>query len=110
MRRSKCLFLALVYLSLSACAKHGGASAPAIASAKPPEQQVLNLYIWNDYLAPDTLVNFEKQTGVKVNVAYFDSNDTLEARLLTGSSGYDVVLPSFVISPAAKSPRGIPTA
>jgi putrescine transport system substrate-binding protein len=43
---------------------------------------------------PNTLANFEKQTGVKVNVAYFDSNDTLEARLLTGSSAYDVVLPS----------------
>ena len=53
MRRSRPLFLALVYLSLSACAKHGGTSAPAIASAKPPEEQVLNLFIWNDYLAPE---------------------------------------------------------
>ncbi len=92
---SKPLFLALVYLLLNACAKHGGTSTPAVVSVKTPEEKILNLYTWNDYLAPDTLANFEKQTGIKVNVAYFDSNDTLEARLLTGSSSYDVVLPSL---------------
>ena len=56
--------------------------------------QVLNLYIWSDYLAADTLSNFEKQTGIKVNVAYFDTNETLETKLLAGSSGYDVVVPT----------------
>ena len=93
MRRSKFL-LALVYLSLIACTKQGDSGTPTAAGAKPPEEQVLNLYIWNDYLAPDTLANFEKQPGIKVHVAYFDSNDTLEARLLTGNSSFDVVLPS----------------
>jgi len=56
--------------------------------------QVLNLYIWSDYLAADTLSNFEKQTGIKVHVAYFDTNETLETKLLAGSSGYDVVVPT----------------
>jgi putrescine transport system substrate-binding protein len=54
----------------------------------------VNLYIWADYLAPDTIPNFEKQTGIKVNVANFDNLETLEARLLTGHSGFDVVVPT----------------
>ncbi len=60
----------------------------------PPIPKVVNLYIWADYLAPDTIPNFEKQTGIKVNVANFDNLETLEARLLTGHSGFDVVVPT----------------
>jgi len=60
-------------------------------SDDPP---VLNLYTWADYLAPTTLTNFEKQTGIKVHVTYFDTNETLEARMLTGNSGFDVVVPT----------------
>jgi len=55
---------------------------------------VLNLYIWADYLAPDTIATFEKRTGIKVRVSYFETNETLEARMLTGSSGFDVVVPT----------------
>ncbi len=55
---------------------------------------VVNLYIWSDYMAPDTLSGFEKLTGVKVHVSYFDSYETLEAKILTGHSGFDVVLPT----------------
>ena len=65
---------------------------PASAASAPGK--VLNLYIWSDYLAPNTLSDFEKQTGIKVHVAYFDSNETLETKLLAGSSGYDVVVPT----------------
>jgi putrescine transport system substrate-binding protein len=64
------------------------------ASAVANSGKVLNLYIWSDYLAADTLSNFEKQTGIKVHVAYFDTNETLETKLLAGSSGYDVVVPT----------------
>jgi putrescine transport system substrate-binding protein len=60
------------------------------AAAEP----VLNLYIWSDYLAPDTLSNFTKATGIKVNVDVFDSAEMLEAKLLAGGSGYDVVVPN----------------
>jgi len=56
--------------------------------------KVLNLFIWSDYLAPNTLSDFEKQTGIKVRVAYFDTNETLETKLLAGSSGYDIVVPT----------------
>jgi putrescine transport system substrate-binding protein len=58
-----------------------------------PEEKVVNLYFWSDYLAPDTLASFEKLTGIKVHLSYFDSYETLEARMLTGHSGFDVVLP-----------------
>lgn len=56
--------------------------------------KVLNLYTWSDYLAPDTIATFEKQTGVKVHVGFFDTNETLESRVLTGHSGFDVVVPT----------------
>jgi putrescine transport system substrate-binding protein len=81
-------------LALAACggshpeaAKGGGAS-----SGGGPK--VLNLYIWSDYLAPTTLADFEKQTGIKVNVAYYDTNETLETKLLAGHSGFDIVVPT----------------
>jgi putrescine transport system substrate-binding protein len=76
-------------LTLNACGDRKSASGSAADSGK-----VLNLYIWSDYLAANTLSNFEKQTGIKVNVAYFDTNETLETKLLAGSSGYDIVVPT----------------
>jgi putrescine transport system substrate-binding protein len=77
-------------LSLSACG--GKPAADGNSTAAGPK--VLNLYIWSDYLAPNTLADFEKQTGIKVHVAYYDTNETLETKLLAGSSGYDVVVPT----------------
>jgi putrescine transport system substrate-binding protein len=92
-------------LTLSACGDRKSASPAAPdpgsgtnsadkAGAVASSGKVLNLYIWSDYLAADTLSNFEKQTGIKVHVAYFDTNETLETKLLAGSSGYDVVVPT----------------
>jgi len=69
-------------------------SADQTASGSADSGKVLNLYIWSDYLAPNTLSDFEKQTGIKVNASYFDTNETLETKLLAGSSGYDVVVPT----------------
>jgi putrescine transport system substrate-binding protein len=92
--------LALGFLSLlSAC---GGGNGPKTTgdAATPPGREgsasgkVLNLYIWSDYLAPNTLSDFEKQTGIKVNASYFDTNETLETKLLAGSSGFDIVVPT----------------
>jgi putrescine transport system substrate-binding protein len=87
-------------LTLTACGERkSGSNAPSGASADTARaaadpSKVLNLYIWSDYLAADTLSNFEQQTGIKVHVAYFDTNETLETKLLAGSSGYDVVVPT----------------
>jgi len=86
-------------LLLSACGGRSktGNSSTADAAPKPGDPdsgKVLNLYIWSDYLAPNALSDFEKQTGIKVHVAYFDANETLETQLLVGHSGFDIVVPT----------------
>lgn len=58
------------------------------------EEPVLNVYNWSDYIAEDTIPKFEAETGIKVNYDVFDSNELVEAKLLAGSSGYDIVVPS----------------
>ncbi len=58
------------------------------------EEKVLNVYNWSDYIADDTLKNFEKETGIRVRYDIFDSNEILHAKLVAGKSGYDVVVPS----------------
>ncbi len=58
------------------------------------DEKVLNVYNWSDYIAEDTLANFEAETGIKVTYDVFDSNDVLEAKLLSGRTGYDVVVPT----------------
>ncbi len=66
----------------------------AMAGAAHADDKVLHVYNWSDYIAPDTIANFEKESGIKVVYDVFDSNETLEAKLLAGKSGYDVVVPS----------------
>jgi putrescine transport system substrate-binding protein len=78
----RCSKLAAVFLLLAA------------ATAHAEEEKVLNVYNWSDYVAPDTIEQFTKRTGIKVNYDVYDSNDVLEAKLLVGKSGYDVVFPS----------------
>jgi putative spermidine/putrescine transport system substrate-binding protein len=53
------------------------------------EEKVLNLYNWSDYFAPDTLSEFQKETGIKVRYDAYDSDETLQSKLMTGDSGYD---------------------
>src|SRR5213076_2015498 len=54
----------------------------------------LNVYNWSDYIAPDTIPRFTAETGIKVTYDVYDGNEVLEAKLLAGRSGYDVVVPS----------------
>lgn len=56
--------------------------------------RVVNVYNWSDYIAPKVLEDFTKETGIKVVYDTYDSNETLETRLLAGHTGYDVVVPS----------------
>jgi putrescine transport system substrate-binding protein len=74
-----------VLMALTACG--GGKSAPPVAAEEP----VLNIYNWADYIGYHTIADFERQTHIKVVYATFDSNQTLEAALLVGHSGYDIV-------------------
>ncbi|MFJ3376764.1 polyamine ABC transporter substrate-binding protein [Pseudomonas sp. NPDC086112] len=66
----------------------------AMAVPAQAEEKVLNLYSWADYVAPDALRRFEKETGIHVRYDTFDTPEVLETKLLTGGSGYDVVVPS----------------
>jgi putrescine transport system substrate-binding protein len=58
------------------------------------KERVVNFYNWSDYIDPIVLEDFSKESGIKVRYDTFDSNDTLEAKLLAGKSGYDVVVPT----------------
>jgi putrescine transport system substrate-binding protein len=89
------LFIAIAAAAaLSACGKKEEAPAEGATAQPAAEEKVLNLYIWNDYLAEDTIANFEKETGIKVSVSNYGSNEELEAKLAPGNSGYDIVVPS----------------
>src|SRR5271170_1904340 len=58
------------------------------------EEKRLFIYNWTDFIGRNTIAEFEKQTGIKVNYDVYDSEETMDARLLAGSSGYDVVFAS----------------
>ena len=65
----------------------------AVAAAAD-EEKVVNVYNWSDYITEGTLKRFTAETGIKVNYDVYDSNEILEAKLMAGNSGYDVVFPS----------------
>jgi putrescine transport system substrate-binding protein len=61
------------------------------ATAAESEVKRLFIYSWADFIGPDTIANFEKLTGIKVTYDVYDAEETMEARLMAGSSGYDIV-------------------
>jgi putrescine transport system substrate-binding protein len=63
-------------------------------SAARAEEARLHVYNWSDYIAPDTIANFTKETGIAVTYDVYDGNEVLEAKLLARGSGYDIVVPS----------------
>jgi putrescine transport system substrate-binding protein len=65
-----------------------------LAGASLAQDKVVNVYNWSDYIAEDTVAKFEAATGIKVRYDVYDSNDVLEAKLLAGNTGYDVVVPT----------------
>ncbi|MDR3441272.1 polyamine ABC transporter substrate-binding protein [Telmatospirillum sp.] len=67
-----------------------------VGTGAQAQQSSLNIYNWNDYIAPETIPNFEKATGIKVTYDVYDANETLEAKLSAGGSGYDIVVPTLV--------------
>jgi putrescine transport system substrate-binding protein len=71
-------------------------AAALLLAAGPASAQgrVLNVYNWSDYVDPKVLEEFSKTTGIRIRYDTFDTNDVLEAKLLAGRSGYDVVAPT----------------
>ncbi|MFN4290492.1 MAG: extracellular solute-binding protein [Permianibacter sp.] len=64
------------------------------AEAPAATEKVVHVYNWSDYIDDTVLQDFEKETGIKVVYDVFDSNEVVEAKLLAGSTGFDVVVPS----------------
>lgn len=88
------LAVTTIALAVAACGKKEEATQADAPGAAAAEEKVLHVYNWSDYIAEDTIKNFEEKTGIKVTYDVFDSNDMLETRLLAGNSGFDVVVPS----------------
>ena len=88
-------------LMLAACGKKPDAAvatAPVTAPAAGSEEKILNIYNWPDYIAKDMVANFEKETGIKVNYQTFENNEGLQAKLVAGNTGYDIVVPGAVFA------------
>jgi putrescine transport system substrate-binding protein len=96
-------FGACLALGIAACS--GGAKSPLdrgsaarAASSRANEvpigsERILNVYNWTDFIDPSVISGFEKEYGIKVNYAVYDSNEQLETILLTGHANYDLVVP-----------------
>ncbi len=70
-----------------------GAVCTAFGAHAADSAKVLNIYNWSDYIAEDTIKNFEKETGIKVRYDNYDNNEILHAKLVAGRTGYDIVVP-----------------
>ncbi len=95
-----------IALALEACATPGDPTPPAERAARdarelarplPPIERELAIYNWSDYVAPDTIPNFEREFGVTVTYDVYESNEEMLAKLLAGAHGYDLVFPSGYI-------------
>ena len=94
-------WVGLSVLVLVACGKKSDtsvATSPAAVPALAAEEKVLNIYNWPDYIAKDMVANFEKETGIKVNYQTFENNEGLQAKLVAGNTGYDIVVPGAVFA------------
>src|SRR5579862_7315168 len=85
------LFLSALALPCVSACSHGVESVAGASATQAQEERVLRIYNWDDYIGFHTVADFERATGIKVVYDLFDSNETLEAKLLVGDSGYDIV-------------------
>ncbi len=98
------LSLGSVGALLSACrgkeGRGGGDTAGTKAAAElGPMERELHIYNWSDYIAPDTVANFEQEFGVRVTYDTYESNEEMVAKLQAGASGYDIIVPSGYVVP-----------
>lgn len=94
-------WVALAALVLAACGKKPETPAttnPVAAPVAAAEEKILNIYNWPDYIAKDMVAGFEKETGIKVNYQTFENNEGLQAKLVAGNTGYDIVVPGAVFA------------
>ncbi|MCR6687472.1 polyamine ABC transporter substrate-binding protein [Pseudoxanthomonas sp.] len=89
------LMVGIAAALLAACGGKDPAAAPGADGQAGAEEKVLNVYNYSDYIAEDTIPNFEQQTGIRVTYDVYDSDEIVETKLLAGSSGYDIVVPTL---------------
>jgi len=94
------LLAASIAFALTACgggqpSAESASSSSSTPAAAPAASKVLHIYNWSDYVAEDTIANFEQRTGIKVVYDVYSENEVLEAKLMAGGSGYDLVFPSL---------------
>lgn len=90
------LGLSIAVCLLAACGgKSDSGAASTDGKSGGDDDKTLNVYNWSDYIAENTIPDFEKKSGVKVVYDVFDSNEMVETKLLAGSSGYDIVVPTL---------------
>lgn len=94
------LVLAVSAVMLAACGKKEEAAPPAPVAAGPvlDDNKVLNIYNWPDYVPEGMIAAFEKEFGIKVNYDTFETNEALNAKLVAGNTGYDIVVPGTVFA------------
>ena len=71
----------------------------AMTATASSAEGTLNIYNWTDYTSPEVIKKFEEETGIKVTIDTYDSNETLLAKLQAGATGYDVIIPSHNFVP-----------
>lgn len=96
MRNRKIILSAILFFSIALASWATARDAQAIALSN--EEKVLDVYNWADYIAPDTIANFEMEYGIKVNYDLYDSTEVVEAKLLAGNTGYDLVMHAVAYS------------
>ncbi len=67
---------------------------PYISRAHAQEEAVLNVFNWTDYIGETTIEDFQSASGIQVTYDLYDSTEAMEAKMLAGSSGFDLVLQS----------------
>jgi spermidine/putrescine-binding protein len=92
-------------LGLSGCGDRGGARDGSGSAGLGPIEKELNLYLWSDYLADDTIPDFEREFGVRITLDTYESNEEMLAKLLAGATGYDLILPSNNVFPVLLANR-----
>ena len=79
---------------IAACGSSSKSTSSSGGTTPPSGAKKLNFYNWTDYIADDTIPSFEKQTGIKVTYDNYSSNDELFAKMRTGNTGYDIIVPT----------------
>ena len=84
---------------LAACGARDHAGQRAAAADLGPIEGELHIYNWSDYIADDTVPNFEREFGVRVTYDTYESAEEMIAKLMAGASGYDIIVPTGYVVP-----------